>query len=81
MDSFNGYTTKFVGYESLTAETQLKVILKDGEAVDSCTEGDDVIVLIETTPFYAESSAAVNLYANAMWKAALFIKMTALLHR
>lgn len=60
MDSFNGYTTKFVGYESLTAETQLKVILKDGEVVDSCTEGDDVIVLIETTPFYAESGGQVG---------------------
>lgn len=60
LDSFNGYSTKFVGYEKLSCDTQLKVILKDGQTVESCSEGDEVVVLIETTPFYAESGGQVG---------------------
>ncbi len=59
-DALKSFTTKFVGYADLTADTQMKAILKDGESVDSCSEGEDVIVLIETTPFYAESGGQVG---------------------
>ncbi|MCM1299187.1 MAG: alanine--tRNA ligase [Firmicutes bacterium] len=59
-DALKSFTTKFIGYTDLTSDTQLKAILKDGQPVDSCAEGEDVIVLIETTPFYAESGGQVG---------------------
>ncbi len=49
------FTTKFVGYTQLEAETKILAMVKDGEAADMCEEGDRVTVLLETTPFYAES--------------------------
>lgn len=60
VDVFNEFNTTFVGYKELSCDTQLKVILKDGAAVEACGEGDEVIVLIETTPFYAESGGQVG---------------------
>ena len=54
------YTTKFVGYTDLTAETKLLAMIKNGEAADMCEEGDRVTVLLETTPFYAESGGQVG---------------------
>lgn len=59
-DALKSFTTKFVGYTDLSSDTQLKAILKDGQPVDSCSEGEDVVVLIETTPFYAESGGQVG---------------------
>ena len=54
------YTTTFVGYTQLEAETKLLAMIKDGEAADMCEEGDRVTVLLETTPFYAESGGQVG---------------------
>lgn len=59
-DAFKDYTTEFIGYKELSCETVLKAVLKDGELTDSCNEGDEVVVLIETTPFYAESGGQVG---------------------
>ena len=54
------YTTTFVGYTQLETETKLLAMIKDGEAADMCEEGDRVTVLLETTPFYAESGGQVG---------------------
>lgn len=59
-DAFKDFTTTFIGYKELSCETQLKAILKDGALADSCAEGDEAAVLIETTPFYAESGGQVG---------------------
>lgn len=59
-DALKSFTTKFVGYTDLSSDTQLKAVLKDGKPVDSCSEGEDVVVLIENTPFYAESGGQVG---------------------
>lgn len=59
-DAFNNFTTTFIGYKELSCDTCLKAAVKDGTLVESCSEGDDVIVLIETTPFYAESGGQVG---------------------
>jgi len=50
-----GLSNEFVGYQVLEQETQLQAILKDGELVQSIQQGDQVEVLLEKTPFYAES--------------------------
>lgn len=59
-DALSGLKTTFVGYKELTAETKILALLKDGKPVDSADEGDDTAVVIETTPFYAESGGQVG---------------------
>ena len=54
------FTTKFVGYIDLEYTTKLLAMVKDGDAADICEEGDRVTVLLETTPFYAESGGQVG---------------------
>ncbi|HWQ29599.1 MAG TPA: alanine--tRNA ligase [Negativicutes bacterium] len=47
--------TKFVGYESFSSEAAVKAIIKEGELVDKAEEGDEIHVILDVTPFYAES--------------------------
>ncbi len=47
--------TEFLGYDSESAAGQLIAIIKDGESVKSATKGDEVALLFNQTPFYAES--------------------------
>ncbi len=53
--------TVFLGYDRLQADDLTVVaILKDGRPVGSAQAGDDVIVLTNQTPFYAESGGQVG---------------------
>ena len=55
--------TVFLGYggqEQLEAEAKILAILKDGERVDSANAGDEVAVVLDRTPFYAESGGQVG---------------------
>ena len=54
------FTTKFDGYTELEKETKILAMVKDGDAADLCEEGDRVTVLLEATPFYAESGGQVG---------------------
>ena len=60
MNAVSGFKTEFVGYTSLTSETKLLAVIKDGESVQSASEGDSVIAVIEKTPFYAEMGGQVG---------------------
>ena len=53
--------TGFLGYDSLAAEG-LKVValLRDGRAIDAASAGEEVIVITDRTPFYAESGGQVG---------------------
>ena len=46
--------TEFLGYTSISSESKLTGILVDGVGVSSATEGDDVEIILNRTPFYAE---------------------------
>ena len=46
--------TEFVGYTHLNTESSLTGILVDGVSVSSASEGDDVEIILNRTPFYAE---------------------------
>ena len=53
--------TEFLGYERLeTDEARVVAILVDGETVDGISAGDEAIVLLDRTPFYAESGGQVG---------------------
>ncbi len=47
--------TSFVGYTDYTTESKVLAIVKDGERVERAQEGDNVIIALDKTPFYAES--------------------------
>jgi alanyl-tRNA synthetase len=51
--------SEFVGYDTLRTETKIVAIIKDGEIVDVANEGDEVLIFLEETPFYAESGGQI----------------------
>ncbi|MBQ4249425.1 MAG: alanine--tRNA ligase [Clostridia bacterium] len=51
---------KFVGYETFAADAKVAVMMKDGQKVDVAQEGDSVLVVLDTTPFYAEGGGQVG---------------------
>ena len=46
--------TEFLGYSNISSESKLTGILVDGVGVSSAAEGDDVEIILNRTPFYAE---------------------------
>ncbi|WP_321999420.1 alanine--tRNA ligase [Bacillus pumilus] len=49
----------FVGYENLTADARIVELLQNGEIVTEAHEDDIVQILLDETPFYAESGGQV----------------------
>jgi len=52
---YAGEETTFHGYESLDAKGKVLALYKDGAAVNELNEGDLGVVVLDNTPFYAES--------------------------
>ena len=52
---YSGDKTKFVGYEQLQHEAKVVALYVDGSAVNEIKAGQQAIVVLDTTPFYAES--------------------------
>ena len=50
----------FSGYTSLEATTRLSALIRAGSEVEEVVEGDVVEVVVERTPFYAESGGQVG---------------------
>jgi alanyl-tRNA synthetase len=53
-------TTKFVGYERLESESLVQAILKGDRLVKEAAEGDEVELVLDVTPFYAEGGGQVG---------------------
>src|SRR5205085_2924151 len=53
--------TAFVGYDTLAEDgCEVVAILRDGKPVQDASAGDDAVVLLDRTPFYAESGGQVG---------------------
>ncbi|MBI4729886.1 MAG: alanine--tRNA ligase [Acidobacteria bacterium] len=52
--------TKFLGYERLEAEAPVVGIVRDGERVASAGPGDEIDLVLEATPFYAEGGGQLG---------------------
>ncbi|MEW6039813.1 MAG: alanine--tRNA ligase [Pseudomonadota bacterium] len=51
---------EFTGYRSDAEDTRIVALLRDGRAVDRLEAGEDGVVVLEKTPFYAESGGQVG---------------------
>ena len=58
---FNEFgATTFVGYEKGECVTRVRALVKDGQKVERLAEGDDGMVLLESSPFYAERGGQIG---------------------
>ncbi len=52
--------TDFLGYTDLEASAQIVSLLKDGQTAEHASAGDELVVVLDKTPFYAESGGQVG---------------------
>ena len=52
--------TDFLGYKTEEAQGQITAIVKDGARVDEASEGDEIMVIANQTPFYGESGGQMG---------------------
>ncbi|SDB41512.1 alanine--tRNA ligase [Bauldia litoralis] len=51
--------TEFLGYGTESAEGEILALVRDGKAIETATSGEAVAVVVNQTPFYAESGGQV----------------------
>ena len=57
---YTGADTEFTGYEKRSQDTKIIALYKGSEAVDELKAGEAGVVVLEQTPFYAESGGQVG---------------------
>ncbi|OFN20523.1 alanine--tRNA ligase [Neisseria sp. HMSC072B12] len=57
---YEGQDTEFKGYSERQTESKVLALYKDGEQVNELNEGEEGAVVIDFTPFYAESGGQVG---------------------
>ncbi|WP_229007684.1 alanine--tRNA ligase [Methylophilus sp. Leaf408] len=57
---YAGQATSFHGYEKLETPAKVLALYKDGSPIKSLNEGDVGVVVLDDTPFYAESGGQIG---------------------
>lgn len=57
---YDGAATTFHGYDELETAAKVLALYKDGSAVQTLNEGDLGVVVLDHTPFYAESGGQIG---------------------
>lgn len=57
---YNGNETKFTGYDEASCEGQVTALYKDGQPVTQLLAGDDGVVVLDNSVFYAESGGQIG---------------------
>src|SRR5690606_4209575 len=52
--------TDFLGYETESAEAEVRAIVRNGKEVKSIKKGDEAALILNQTPFYGESGGQVG---------------------
>ena len=58
--AFGSNTTEFLGYGQHSAPAMVTALIKNGERVESASAGDEVQIVLDSTPFYAESGGQIG---------------------
>lgn len=53
-------STEFTGYSGHEGEGQVLALVKDGKRVDEASTGDEIVVILNQTPFYGESGGQMG---------------------
>lgn len=51
--------SEFVGYDQLQTNSTVAAIVKNGELIEEAFSGDEVQIILDVTPFYAESGGQI----------------------
>ena len=57
---YSGQPTEFHGYDATKLDSRVLALYKGGSAVDQIQVGDEAVVVLDRTPFYAESGGQVG---------------------
>lgn len=57
---YQGKATDFQGYETLSTLSKITALYRDGSPVQQLNEGDIGVVVLDRTPFYAESGGQIG---------------------
>ena len=56
----DNYASDFMGYEKLIHTSDITALFKEGEIVNEVSKGDHAGIILESTPFYAESGGQIG---------------------
>ena len=57
---YEGKNTEFLGYNGIKSSSKILGLFKDGDIVEEIKKGDEAILILDKTPFYAESGGQVG---------------------
>ena len=57
---YTGHATEFHGYDTLSLDAKVVALYREGAATDRLAAGDRGVVVLDRTPFYAESGGQVG---------------------
>lgn len=60
LETLKDKASRFVGYDQLETESKILSIFDDGSSTDRAVKGREVTIILDATPFYAESGGQVG---------------------